>query len=80
MSERLTVTFTKSGQGAGHAARANKIPLCGANVNKPFANPQVQARDWSKVSCARCKRIMEREATGEARAAVAAAEVRGGEQ
>lgn len=55
---KYTVTFTKSGQGAGHAANANKIPFCGANVNKPGALPQVQSPDFSKVSCKRCLGIL----------------------
>lgn len=57
-TDRFTVTFTRSGRGAGHAAHTNLIPLCGSNVNKPHANPQIQARDWSKVTCKRCKTIV----------------------
>ena len=32
MSERHTVTFTKTGYGVGHASTRNLIPLCGTNA------------------------------------------------
>lgn len=51
---RFTVTFTGSGQGVGHAARTTLFPLCGTNINKPHAGPQIQAQDWSAVTCKRC--------------------------
>lgn len=67
--DRFTITFSRSGQGAGHAARANQLgnpgfPLCGANMNHVRATAQVQARDWSKVTCKRCLSIIALNDTG----------------
>jgi hypothetical protein len=52
--ERVTITFSRSGQGVGHAAGRNRFPLCGTNANSVLAAPQIQAHDWSKVTCQRC--------------------------
>jgi hypothetical protein len=30
------------------------MPLCGTNINKPGANPQVQAAGWDAVTCKKC--------------------------